>query len=158
MTEKAKATSLKDLLEDEEYVIGALMKLYSLQTMDEQMMQGTVHQNDVGFNALDAEFLTSLAHQYKSKGYLTDRQIYACRKAIIKYRRQLEQFGFEPMPNKKVEKIERKSDVTPRRASIIQFQKDKSPGIKITFPYDPKDVDRVKTLEGRRFHSDGKPK
>lgn len=67
----------------------ALVELYALQTADEQASALTRHSNGVGFNATDADFLTSLARRVTAGQPLTDRQRIAARRAIVKYTRQL---------------------------------------------------------------------
>lgn len=69
--------------------INALMVLYSRQTEDEQTSKHTKHANRVGFSALDAEFLSSLALQYKTKGFLSNNQQNALLKLMPKYASQL---------------------------------------------------------------------
>jgi len=97
------------------------------------------------------------AHQYEAKGFLTDRQIHACRKALRKYQGQLERFGFEPLRNKPKTLIPKEGHQEPARSAVMIQIKGETPrpGIKITFPYDPQDVIRVKSLEERRYHNDG---
>lgn len=72
-----------------ESAIHGLMVLYEKQTMDEQLNKRTSHYNGVGFNSFDSEFLTSLAEQYKTKGYLTNGQKIALMKIMPKYASQL---------------------------------------------------------------------
>lgn len=45
-----------------------------------------------------------------------------------------------------------------RKASKITFQNSGKPGIKIVFPVDKEDLDRVRSLTGRRFHGESNPK
>ena len=66
-----------------------LINIYGYQTFEEQEIGSTKVENSVGFNAYDAPFLTSLSEQYKSKGWLSDKQINAVRKTIIKYKKQI---------------------------------------------------------------------
>ncbi len=69
-------------------VVRALITIYQRQTADEQSAESTSHSNGVGFGALDAQFLTSIAKK-ALKYPLTERQIAAVRKSIKKYWRQL---------------------------------------------------------------------
>ena len=66
-----------------------IVRIYTLQTEQEQMAQETFEFNGIGFNALDAEFLTSLAEQIQKRGYLTPRQMEFGRKRVLKYAGQL---------------------------------------------------------------------
>ena len=76
-------SSLKTLIQtDETYTIGALIRLYSYQTADEQSGHTTEHLNDVGFNAYDADIMTSMAEQYKERGFLTPRQLAYLQKSL----------------------------------------------------------------------------
>lgn len=77
------------LLEDDHWVARAVLALYDRQEADEQEMEYTSKKNFVGFNAFDAKFLSSLAKQYKKKGFLTRKQIDTARKHITKYAKQL---------------------------------------------------------------------
>ena len=74
---------------DDEWVLKGLLAVHSRQTVDEQAMYGTKHINGMGFNKFDANFLTSLAVNYKKYGSLTRDQIFYCRKAMIKYSKQI---------------------------------------------------------------------
>lgn len=67
----------------------ALMELYNLQTTSEQKTMSTRVRNRVGFNALDANFMSSLARYYLSHGYLTFNQKIVARRKMIKYTKQL---------------------------------------------------------------------
>ena len=67
----------------------ALLRIFENQTRDEQIA-GTVNRyNGIGFTSSDAHFLTSLAKQYKYKGYLSPKQDAILARKIKKYARQL---------------------------------------------------------------------
>lgn len=81
---------IKTLVQTKDKVLyGALKKLYACQTADEQSSAETTHSNGVGFNALDAEFLTSCSQFLLKNGYLTDKQKAVVRKKLVKYNKQL---------------------------------------------------------------------
>lgn len=83
-------SSLKQQLQTKiDRAIHGLMVLYDKQTMDEQVNKRTRHDNGVGFNAYDSEFLTSLAQQYKARGFLSYGQQKALMKTMPKYAAQL---------------------------------------------------------------------
>ena len=69
--------------------VSALFVLYARQTEDERKSKHTKHANGLGFSALDAEFLSSLALQYKNKGFLSTNQQKALLKLMPKYASQL---------------------------------------------------------------------
>lgn len=69
--------------------IHGLMVLYEKQTQDEQAFKRTRHDNGVGFSAFDSEFLTTLAQQYKTRGFLSKRQQTALMRIMPKYASQL---------------------------------------------------------------------
>ena len=70
-------------------VVRAIQVLYDRQTATEQACRATFDANGVGFNAFDAEFLTSLARYTEEHGGLTRRQVAAGRRAVMKYAGQL---------------------------------------------------------------------
>lgn len=70
-------------------VIRALILIYDFQTSDEKAIGETRESNGVGFSGSDSEILTSFADQYKSKGWLSHKQIAMARKKIRKYWNQL---------------------------------------------------------------------
>lgn len=81
---------IKELLTtNDTMVVRSLIKLYNLQTDDEQRSEETVHSNGVGFNGCDSQILTSISKQYISKGFITPKQMVLVRKKIFKYSRQL---------------------------------------------------------------------
>lgn len=81
---------IKFLIQTNDKVLyGALKNLYNCQTADEQSSSETTHKNGAGFNALDAEFLTSCSQFLLKNGYLTDKQKAVVRKKLVKYNKQL---------------------------------------------------------------------
>lgn len=89
---------IRNLLEKNDMAVArGLVALYTRQTRDEQKMGATRHVNGVGFNSLDAPFLTSLAEQviewqYGRSSYpapLSPTQVKVARKRILKYAGQL---------------------------------------------------------------------
>ena len=84
------AEEIKNLVQTNDKVLyGALKNLYNCQTSDEQSWGETTHANGVGFNAFDAEFLTSVAQFLIRNGFLTDKQKVLTRKKLVKYNSQL---------------------------------------------------------------------
>lgn len=79
-----------NLLETNDKVLyGALKHLYTCQTEDEKKSSATREHNGVGFNAYDADFLTSICKQLLKKGTLSAKQKEVARKKLKKYRKQL---------------------------------------------------------------------
>lgn len=77
------------LREDDRWVKRGIIAIFKKQTADEQATHSTKHENGVGFNKIDCEFLSSLATQAIERGTLTKKQIAAGRKRILKYSQQL---------------------------------------------------------------------
>lgn len=80
----------------------ALLRLHSLQTEREQLYLSTIEDNKVGFNAVDAEFLSSLAEQLKDKGWLSHKQWIYAQRLLPKYARQLLEVGKDSVATTKV--------------------------------------------------------
>lgn len=84
------AEEIKNLLVTNDKMVAHSVKvLYERQTMSERITHETTESNGIGFNGVDAPFLTSCAQFYISAGFLTPRQTTACRKKLMKYSRQL---------------------------------------------------------------------
>lgn len=95
-----KLESLKNLKEWKAYiqnllqfndnaVKSALVLLLSFQEEDEQRDNKSVHENGVGFNKVDADFLSRMAKRVNAGIDLTQGEMQACRWALMKYWRQL---------------------------------------------------------------------
>lgn len=67
----------------------ALVALYQRQTTQEQHSKQTADHNGIGFNGVDAPFLSSCAEGVKKHGKLTQNQATHVRKALKKYLGQL---------------------------------------------------------------------
>ena len=67
----------------------ALLKIYDFQTADEQMAGYTRKYNNVGFSGAHGEIMSSLAVQYRQKGWLSPKQMNVVHKIIHKYTRQI---------------------------------------------------------------------
>ncbi len=74
---------------DNVWLYRGLMAIYKHQTEDEKSSGITKHDNGIGFNGVDANFMTNLALFYKSYGFLTQKQLAHCRKKMKKYAKQL---------------------------------------------------------------------
>jgi len=136
-----------------EWTVGCLIKLYQLQTPDEQQARATHHLNDCGFNSFDAGPLTSMARFYLDRGFLTLRQLAFARNTLKKYVNQLLQVGVDPLPVK---------PFTPVRERTIQtaslLLKDEKPvGIQVRFNFPRGDkrfgemVANIKSLPDRHW-------
>jgi len=77
------------LTRSDNWVIKGTLAIYRRQTADEQRKGRTAHNNGIGFNAMDAEILSSFAYFYRVRGYLTQKQIGVARKRLMKYCKQL---------------------------------------------------------------------
>ena len=78
-----------NIMAHDAWLYRGLTALYAKQTADEQSAETTKYHNKVGFNGVDAKFMTSLAKFYQRESRLTGRQIASCRKTINKYCGQL---------------------------------------------------------------------
>lgn len=80
-----------DLIESADNVVlfKMLHSLYERQTAYEQSAEYTKDRNDVGFNAYDAKFLSSVAKNAEQYGRVSNGQAPHIRKALKKYRKQL---------------------------------------------------------------------
>ena len=77
------------LAESDKAVARAILAIYNRQTEDEQTIKETTDHNGIGYNGVDANFMSSLAQFYQSKGFLSAGQLKYGRKAIMKYAGQL---------------------------------------------------------------------
>lgn len=82
---------IQALLEESDRAVErAIVAIFNYQTYTEQQAEQTSENNGVGFNSVDAEFLSSLAKAV-NKGYrLTQKQMVYGRKKIKKYWKQLQ--------------------------------------------------------------------
>lgn len=74
---------------NDKMVIRSIVKIFEKQTEDEQQTDSTNHHNGVGYNGVDAEFMSSLAKQVLAGKKLTEKQMVHARKKIKKYAKQL---------------------------------------------------------------------
>ena len=82
--------SIKEkLLTNDAWLWRGIRAIYSFQTDAEKSSGATVEDNGVGFNGVDAEILTSFAHQLAIRGFLTPKQNVIARKKMTKYAGQL---------------------------------------------------------------------
>lgn len=82
--------NVREMLEkSDKALIRGLLAIYEGQTPDEQTVGQTVEDNGIGFNGVDAEFLTAMVVSYQNYKRLTEGQLRATRKAMLKYSGQL---------------------------------------------------------------------
>jgi len=70
-------------------VIKGLIRIYELQTSDEQSAEYTKHHNGVGFSGFDGEFMTSVAKFFLKVGFVTEGQFVHLKKKMMRYAGQL---------------------------------------------------------------------
>ena len=87
------------MLRHDDYVIGALIRIYSFQTVDEQEWEKTSYRNDMGFNGTDAKIMTRIAKYYGKKHWMSDKQLALVKRKIPKYWGQLINTSIYPMPS-----------------------------------------------------------
>lgn len=89
-TKKERIEKIKALLDsNDKAVMRGILAIYKNQTDSEQNFEATVEENGIGFNALDAQFMSSLAKQIIECGYLSPKQMAIGRNKIKRYSRQL---------------------------------------------------------------------
>ena len=71
------------------WLLRGVVAIYERQTSDEQKSGETRHHNKMGFSALDAPFLSSIAEQIKAGRNLSQKQIESARRCMGKYAGQL---------------------------------------------------------------------
>lgn len=90
VTRTWKADEIKDLLKNNDRaVVRGIVRIYELQTVEEQTAEQTRNKNGVGFGAFDAAFLSSLAKQIQQGHTLTQNQLKFARPKMLKYAGQL---------------------------------------------------------------------
>ena len=75
--------------EDPIFVLNSLVALHKEQTEDERINRQTTHQNGVGFNSLDAPFLSSIADQLSRTHTVSEKQYAIVLELLPKYRTQI---------------------------------------------------------------------
>ena len=151
--------TIKELLRtDDTFMYKSLVTLYYFQTEDEKAYKTTAHVNGLGFNYVDAEFLSSLAEFVLKNGYLTEAQKKHARTKLIKYAGQIEKLLSSGGVLADVE-LKEAPVVTQRKKtiSITVGDADKCNGkysLFISFEYDYEIVSLIKKLETRWYHND----
>jgi hypothetical protein len=93
------------LATDSAWAIKGLVKIYTLQTADEQDSGHTSHDNGVGFSGCDAEILSSFATQVNRGRNLSPKQMAIVFKKMPRYWKQIASF----IPENKLAEIEAKA-------------------------------------------------
>jgi len=146
MTDKAEMRPVLEMTNEQ--LVGALIALYNCQTQEEKISHGTSEENGMGFNAFDADIMSSISEFYLSKGRLSEKQLHHVRRTIKKYQQQINFMGPAPL---EIKITKAKSKTPPKR--IISLFGDQ---IKITFPFDRAIMDQVKTISGRKWNQESK--
>lgn len=92
------------LKENDEAVKQALVRLYNCQEQDEMRDKKSVHENGVGFNKVDAYYLSKSAEKVIRGKQLSESELNACRWSIMKYWRQLTEMSKKRLAKMKLEK------------------------------------------------------
>lgn len=71
------------------WLIRGILAIYAYQTAEEKMSGHTKDDNGMGFNGVDAEFLTHCALFYNKNKFLTPKQIAIAGNKMVKYAGQL---------------------------------------------------------------------
>ena len=79
----------EQLKTDDRWAKQALLKIYELQTAEEQASGYTKVYNNVGFSGVHGEIMSSLAEQLIRKDWLSPKQMKLVHKIIHKYTRQV---------------------------------------------------------------------
>lgn len=74
---------------DKKWAARAIVALYTFQTDSEKYMRQTLKNNNVGFNGIDAELLSSFAEQILAGRILSEKQVKIAFRKLGKYSKQL---------------------------------------------------------------------
>ena len=85
------------------WAVKGLVKIYTLQTTDEQASDRTSHDNGVGFSGVDANILSSFAKQVNAGRNLSQKQMKIIYKKMPRYHKQIASF----IPAEKLAEIEK---------------------------------------------------
>jgi len=84
------ADIIRNMLQtNDRWLLRGIVAIWMRQTSREQVFQCTTELNGVGFNSVDAPFLSSLALQLQEHGSLSPKQKEWARKKMLKYAGQL---------------------------------------------------------------------
>lgn len=83
------------LATNDTFVARSTVKIFERQTADEQINDGTSHNNGIGYNGSDAFIMSKFAKFYMEKNYLSTKQLEIARKKIKKYAGQLTRIANE---------------------------------------------------------------
>jgi hypothetical protein len=92
------------LATNEAWAVKALVKVYTLQTLDEQATGQTSNLNGVGFSGIDSRLLSSFAEQVNKGRTLSPKQMSILYKKMPRYHKQVASF----IPAEKMVEIEKK--------------------------------------------------
>lgn len=92
------------LMENDEAVKQALVRLYNCQEQDEMRDKKSVHENGVGFNKVDAYYLSKSAEKVLRGLQLSESELNTCRWSVMKYWRQLTEMSKKKLAKMKLEK------------------------------------------------------
>ena len=85
------------------WAVKALVKVYTLQTLDEQATGQTANLNGVGFSGVDSKILSSFAEQVNAGRNLSQKQMKIIYKKMPRYHKQIASF----IPAEKLAEIEK---------------------------------------------------
>lgn len=97
----------------------SIILIADLQTPEEKVWGATIEKNNVGFGAVDAEMMTSLALRLKCGGELTERELAICRNKMPKYWRQLMIISKRRMEHERQECKEKEQTSDPEQGSEL---------------------------------------
>ena len=78
-------------INDPKWLVAGMLAIFKRQTATEQQNEMTKDHNSRGFNATDAEILTSFSKQWQRQNWLSDKQLAIMRRKMVKYAAQLVQ-------------------------------------------------------------------
>ena len=93
------------LATDPVWATKALVRIYENQTADEQRADVTREDNGIGFTGIDAQFLSSLAKQFITKGSLSPKQMLFVHAKMRKYAQQIVNVSDQAKLEKMVEAL-----------------------------------------------------
>lgn len=86
---------LRKRLSEDKQALRAMELIYNYQTPTEQSHKRTELRNNIGFSGVDAELMTSFVNQYKTRGFLSKKQMEIVRRVMKKYWRQVKEASDE---------------------------------------------------------------